>query len=119
MFMLTRDESTDLCCIDMFTCVSVYLQVCALEPEVTDLHVIWNRLPISGFKKAESRKDGLGEVMMRSLEHASAARREIMQYLHSACVVERDTPLLEVHEHAHFVWRCPSGHNHVAIVVPR
>lgn len=101
------------------TCVPVFVQDRALEAEVTDLHVIRDRLPISGFEKAESGKDGLGELMMRSLEHAGAARGEVMQHLHGACVVERDATLVEVDEHAHFVCRNAGRHQQVAVVVPR
>lgn len=41
-----------------------------------------------------------------------------MQHLHSVCVIEHDTTLVEVHKHAHLVWWRPSGQNQVAVVVP-
>lgn len=61
-------------CRTRSTCLSVFVQNSALETEVPDLHVIRNRLSIFGFEKAESRKHGLSELMMRSLGHVRAAR---------------------------------------------
>lgn len=98
--------------------ISVLLQNSALETEVTDLHMIWNTLSISGFEKAKSRKHGLGELMLCPLEHVGAARWEILQHLHGICVVERNTTLVVVHKHAHLVWCCPSGQGQVPVIVP-
>lgn len=56
--------------------------------------------------------------MMRPLEHVRAARWEILQHSHGICVVEHNTTLVVVHEHAHLVWRCPSGQGQVAVIVP-
>lgn len=80
--------------------------------------MIRNRLSISGFEKAKSRKQRLGELVMRPLEHGRAARREILQHLHGVRVVECNATLLEVHQHPHRIWHCPSGQGHVAVVVP-
>lgn len=97
---------------------SVFLQNSASETQLTDLHMIRNRLRISGFEKAKRGKHGLGELMMCPLEHGGAAHGEVMQDLHSICVVECNTALVEVHEHAHLVWWRPSRHDQVAVVVP-